>query len=89
MALTIRNKQVERLIAEVALLAGETKTEALRKSLLERKERLQLEQGVSGNRNLLLLLETHIWPTIPAEILGTGLTKQEEEELLGYGPHGV
>ena len=33
MALTIRNKEVERLAEEVARLAGETKTEAIRKAL--------------------------------------------------------
>jgi antitoxin VapB len=33
MALTIRNREVERLAEEVARLAGETKTEAIRKAL--------------------------------------------------------
>jgi antitoxin VapB len=39
MALNIKNPEVERLATEVALLARETKTEAIRRALEERKAR--------------------------------------------------
>ena len=42
MPLNIKDPVTERLAAEVARLAGETKTGAIRTSLLERKERLAL-----------------------------------------------
>ena len=42
MALNIKNPEVEILAAEVARLAQETKTEAIRQALLERKARLQV-----------------------------------------------
>jgi antitoxin VapB len=41
MALNIRNRETERLAAAVASVAGETKTEAVRRALEERLERLQ------------------------------------------------
>ena len=45
MALTIRNKEVERLAEEVARLAGETKTEAVRKALEMRLRELQRKRS--------------------------------------------
>ena len=40
MGLNIKNAEVEKLAAELAAMTGETKTEAIRKALLERKEHL-------------------------------------------------
>jgi len=45
MALTIRNQEVERLAEEVARLAGETKTEAVRKALEMRLRELQRKRS--------------------------------------------
>jgi len=42
MALNIKNPEVERLATEVAQLARETKTEAIRRALEERKARLKV-----------------------------------------------
>jgi hypothetical protein len=42
-ALNIRNTQVELLAVEVARITGETKTEAVRRALQDRKNRLVLE----------------------------------------------
>jgi len=39
-ALTIKNEEVERLAAEVARFTGETKTQAIKTALEERRERL-------------------------------------------------
>jgi antitoxin VapB len=88
MALNIKNPEVEALAAEVAAMAHESKTEAIRRALLERKTLLEAEAGRDKGKNLLEYLERYIWPTMPPEILGKPLTKEEEEEILGFGPEG-
>lgn len=79
------------MAAEVASLAGETKTGAVKQALRERRDRLVLESG-RGERepgSLLRFLETEIWPQIPAEDRNRPpLTKAEREEILGIGPEG-
>lgn len=89
-AINIKNREVERLVSEVAELTGESKTEAVRKALAERKERLKL-QVASENRGARLrrFLEEELWPTVPAGELGRTLTRAEEEAILGYGDEGV
>jgi antitoxin VapB len=90
MALNIKNEAVERLVAEVARLAGESKTEAVRRALEERRARLsyRLADGDRASR-LRRYLETEVWPRIPSEELGRRMSRQEEEEILGYGKEGV
>jgi antitoxin VapB len=85
MALTVRNKEVERLAEEVARLAGETKTEAIRKAL---EMRLKLLKGKRGFDRVLRFLEEEVWPQIPPEFLGKGISKEEEEAVLGYVREG-
>jgi len=94
MALNIKDEETVRLAAEVAELAGESKTAAVREALKLRKDRLELESGGTGRsrraEDLLRFLETQIWPQIPEELRGgPPMTKAEKEELLGYGPGGV
>ena len=90
MALNIKNVEIERLAEEVAGLARESKTEAIRRALLERKQRLEL-CGAPAARSARVhqLLERQIWPAIPPSVLGSTLSKQAEEAILGYGPEGV
>ena len=89
MALNIKNPEVEALATEVARLAKETKTEAIRRALLERKARLRLRPSRLSRRDRLeALLRNKIWPEIPPEIRGTGITKEEKEKILGYGREG-
>ena len=89
MALNIKNLEVEELASEVARLAKETKTEAIRRALLERKARLRLRPSPLTRRaRLEALLRNRIWPEIPAEIRGARLTKEEREKILGYGAEG-
>jgi antitoxin VapB len=90
MALNIKNEEVERLATEVAELARETKTEAIRRSLEERRQRLKLHL-VEGNRGerAFTFLEREVWPYLPEGVRGKPLTKEEKEEVLGYGPDGV
>ena len=84
MALNIKNAEVERLAGEVARLANETKTEAVRRALQERKERLQVQRPEKKSRQQLEhWLRTEVWPKIPPDGLGRRISKEEEEEILG------
>ncbi len=89
MPLNIKDPVTEKLAAEVARLAGETKTGAIRRSLLERKERLAL-RVVRPDReaDLVRFLEEEVWPLLPKGG-SRRLTKRRREALLGYGPEGV
>lgn len=89
MPLNIKNRVVERLAAEVAALTGESKTEAIRKALEERRSRLNLPTAAPGGRNLLGFLKREIWPHVPVEVRGKRLTRAEEDAILGYGPDGL
>jgi antitoxin VapB len=88
--LNIKNARVERLVAEVARLAGESKTEAVRRALEERRERLTLRvvRADRGDR-LREFLERQVWPRVPKRQLGRRLTRRQEDAILGYGPRGV
>ena len=90
MALNIKNEAVERLAAEVARLSGESKTEAVRRALEERRERLA-HRVIDGDRTSRLrrFLETEVWPRVPAAELGRRMSREEEEGILGYGKEGV
>jgi antitoxin VapB len=84
MALNLKNPEVESLAAEVAKLAGETKTEAIRIALQERKARLaQMPPNVEAFERYL---RNVWWPSLPA---GLQMPSREEEDgILGYGPRG-
>ena len=90
MALNIKDDETERLAKEIAALTGESKTGAIRKALRERRERLAL-QRTAGDRKRALraLLEEEIWPKIPTEMIGHGLSQVEQDAILGYGPEGA
>ncbi len=89
MALNLKNAEVERLASEVARLTGESKTEAIRRALEERKHRLKHSVADDRRARLLKFLEKKVWPTMPAEQRGRRLTRAEEDEILGFGPGGV
>lgn len=90
MALNIKHTEVERLAAEVADLAGESKTEAVRQALLERRRRLRLAvPGTLRRDQLLGFLEAEVWSRVPPAQLGRAPTKAEREEILGLGPEGA
>ena len=56
----------------------------------ERRDRAVAEADVDRREaSLHRFLETEIWPLIPPDQLGKPITKQEREEILGYGPDGV
>jgi antitoxin VapB len=89
MALNLKNAEVERLAAEVARLTGESKTEAIRRALEERRRRLKGPTPTERRARLLLLLRSKIWPSIPKKQLARRLSRAEEDAILGYGPEGV
>jgi antitoxin VapB len=89
MGLNIKNIEVERLAGEVASLAHETKTEAIRRALLDRRDRLRARAGKPvGRESLREYMERNVWPLIPPSELGRVLTREEEDKILGYGPEG-
>jgi antitoxin VapB len=90
MPLNIKNADVEALVAEIAAMTGETKTEAVRRALAERRDKLVFQVGGQGRgERLRRFLTQEVWPTVPPEELGRRMTREEEDALLGYGPQGV
>ncbi len=94
MALNIKDLETEQLATEVAKLSNDTKTGAVRQALRERRDRLRLEgagigPGEKPYRGMQQWLETEIWPQIPDELKDREpMTKEEVEEILGFGPEG-
>lgn len=89
MALNLKNPEVERLAAEVARLAGESKTEAIRRALAERRQRLVYRQtSTAPGERALAFLRREVWPQVPKTERGRRLTRTEEDEILGYGDSG-
>jgi antitoxin VapB len=89
-ALTIKNPQVERLAAEVAQLTGESKTQAIRVALEERRRRLAVMIDPEVREaEVLHWLEQEVWPHVPAELRGAPYDPHADDEILGYGPDGA
>jgi antitoxin VapB len=89
MALNLKNDEVERLATQVARLTGESKTEAIRRALEERRERLKGRSVEQRRDRVLKFLEKNVWATLPPGERGRRLTPAEEDEILGIGPDGV
>ena len=90
MALNIKNRKVEVLAAEVARMTGETKTEAIRRSLAERRQRLARDTGPEARaEHLRRFFGEEIWRLLPRGQRGRGVSKAEREAILGYGEGGV
>lgn len=92
MALNIKDTETEKLAAEVAELTGDTKTGAVREALREKKRRLEMRSGSKQQRLKALrgFLEEDIWSQIPDELLDREpMSKEKEEEILGFGEEGV
>jgi antitoxin VapB len=89
MALNIKNEEVERLAGEVAGLTGESKTEAIRKALEERRRRLKRTRAADHRDAVLAFLRKRVWAHVPKGEKGRVMSKAEEDAILGYGPEGV
>jgi antitoxin VapB len=89
-ALNIKDREAERLAAEVAAMTGESKTRAVKVALQERRERLALRIVRRDRAEALRsFLERDVWPEVPRNVLGRRVTRREREAILGYGPGGV
>ena len=90
MALNIKNPEVESLAAELAAATGESKTEAIRQALLERRARLRFRVSLPARRaRMRRFLEREVWARVPTDQLGKAPEKAERERILGYGGEGV
>jgi antitoxin VapB len=90
MALNIKNSEVERLASEVAAMMGETKTEAIRRALLERRRRLEFQVTQrDSKKKLQTFLEREVWPVVPRKLIGKRLSRAEEDRILGLGKEGI
>ena len=88
MALNIKNAEVESLAAEVAKLARESKTEAIRVALKERAFRLKSYRGKLTRGERIDAALERFREEFPGDF-GRPLTREEEERILGFGPDGV
>ena len=87
MALNIRNPEADRLAAQVASLAGETKTNAVILALRERLQRLQTqsEAGKVRQRSLIHRLDQISLRCAARPILD----RRSAEEICGYDASGL
>ena len=82
MAPNIRNRAAEELAATVARLTGETKTEAVRRALQDRLERIERERRGRGLADEL--------DDIATACAGLPISDaRPADEILGYDGHGV
>lgn len=71
-------------------MTGESKTEAVKRALAERRERLARRADNPDRRGRALrFLEREVWPVVPAAERGRRLTPDEEDAILGYGANGT
>ena len=93
MDLHITDTETEKLAAEVAEMTGDTKTGAVREALREKKKRLeaQKKRGSKGRpQSMQKWLEEEVSPLIPEEERGQPpMSKEEVEDILGFGEGGV
>ena len=88
-------ERIEALAGELSRLTGESATEAIERALLERKERVREQSDTSHLTpeqrkqydEYMKMMEQKVWSKLPKHVLGTSITK-EEEEILDFGPNG-
>jgi antitoxin VapB len=83
MALSLKDKETDRLAREVAALTGETLTVAIRKALAERLERERLRRGQSSClADRLMEIGTHC-SALP------DVDTRSPDEIIGYDETGM
>lgn len=83
MALSLKDKETDRLAREVAALTGETLTDAVRKSLAERLERERLRRGKPRDLAARIRAIGEHCAALP------DFDKRTPEEILGYDETGM
>ena len=87
MALNIKNPRVLQLAAELAAMTGDNKTEAIRKGLEDRKNRLIVETSRLARRiELEKVMAGKVGKARIAVKPNAILSCAEVHELLSYGP---
>jgi antitoxin VapB len=83
MALSLKDKETDRLARAVAALTGETLTDAVRVALAERLERERLRRGGSGRlADQLMEIGRHC-AALP------DLDARSPDEIVGYDENGM
>ncbi len=82
MPLNIRNKQADELVASLAKLTGETKTEAVTQALRERVERVRRARTRRCLADDLDEIALHC-ASLPLQ------DRRSAEEIIGYDEHGL
>lgn len=87
MSLNIKNEEVVRLAEWICARTGETKTEAIRKSLEQRAATL----GRETYEERLEKIQNYVREIAQPKYGGPNepMTKEEVEDILGFGPDGV
>jgi antitoxin VapB len=68
----------------------EPKAEAARQAPVEQEARVQARDGrLNRKESLIEFMEREVWPNMPPSELGRTLTREEEDEILGFGSDGV
>ena len=81
--------QVTALIQQIGGLTGEPREQIVLRALEERLSRLTGPTSAEERRRRVFNgLDTSLWSNLRPATAGT-LTKDEEDQALGYGPEGV
>ncbi len=87
MAIRIKDPGLIRLATQLAVLTGESRTEAIRKALEEKMARLSCASALNSRRaELVRVLGCRVPSMIRAGGRKGNLTPEEVQELLAYGP---
>lgn len=77
------------LLRRIRAITGETEDAAIHRALAERYQRLTGPATVAERRVELLHTLEAVWRLAPDGQLGRGMSRAEEDAILGYGPDGV
>ena len=78
------------LIRDLTQLTGEPEEIVVVRALEERLRRLTEPTSATERANrILAILESSLWRNMPASKLGTSNTREQQDQILGYGPEGI
>jgi antitoxin VapB len=83
MALSIKDPETDRLIRDLAALAGESMTEAVRRSVAERLSRERRKRGQAVGRTEMLDAIARRCAALP------DYDVRSPDEIIGYDEHGM